>query len=392
MMNNNQKSNYIILKYNQDGYNIIIHTDTQKQKLSPEKAKIMRKVLHKYKPYQINEDTYLYREVYSIIFSYKRELNKSKRKINRQKSANLTLCVALTASLAVGGYFVYNYLAKEKDKPNSTSEETNNDLPEIDEKSKKILEEAEQITNEVIEETEIKTSLINQNPNIQEEKENKIKEFSLNDEYVEAYYYDNEPGDQKSFEIASKYNNIYLKYERIYGVDAELQNAIAAQESSGDPNQTNNYAFGLMGIEYTRDKDTITAYNFETNQYEKIIVDLERAKKDIDYCIMIRAANFQEFFNTVYNSKLIPSNEILLYTLQRDNMGAKRMQDMISTGEHWMEARKKEIKGDSNYPENVLSRLENETVITLRKPDGSYFNTTITNTYTKENTSNKVQK
>ena len=128
-MSNNQKNNYIILKYNNNGYNIIIHSDNQTKKLKPSKAKIMRKVLYKYKPYQINEDTYLYHKAYSILLSYEKELIKNKLKVNRQKSANIALSIVLTASLVAGGYSIYDYVTKNSDN-NQTSEDENNDLSE----------------------------------------------------------------------------------------------------------------------------------------------------------------------------------------------------------------------------------------------------------------------
>lgn len=373
-MSNNQKNNYIILKYNNNGYNIIIHSDNQTQKLNPSKAKIMRKVLYKYKPYQINEDTYLYHKAYSILLSYEKELIKNKLKVNRQKSANIALSIVLTASLVVGGYSIYDYVTKNSNN-NQTSEDENNDLSEnLKELIQKLIEKSE-INDNLEEVTQIKKAPI---------KEENI-EIDAN-EYIDAYYYDENPGDKEALIQCDKYDDLFLKYERRYGIDAELLKAISAQESSGKQENTNGRAFGLAGIENTRAGDIIYAYNFETGQKETITVDFERAKTDIDYNVAIRAANLNEFFDVVYNSNLIPKEEILFYTLQRDNMGAKTMQDILKTGEYWIDARKKVPKGDPNYYENVLSRLKNDTVITLRKRDGSYFCTTVTNTYTKSNT------
>ena len=373
-MSNNQKNNYIILKYNNNGYNIIIHSDNQTKKLKPSKAKIMRKVLYKYKPYQINEDTYLYHKAYSILLSYEKELIKNKLKVNRQKSANIALSIVLTASLVAGGYSIYDYVTKNSDN-NQTSEDENNDLSEnLKELIQKLIEKSE-INDNLEEVTQIKKAPI---------KEENIEIDA--DEYIDAYYYDENPGDKEALIQCDKYDDLFLKYERRYGIDAELLKAISAQESSGKQENTNGRAFGLAGIEDTRAGDIIYAYNFETGQKETITVDFERAKTDIDYNVAIRAANLNEFFDVVYNSNLIPKEEILFYTLQRDNMGPKTMQDILKTGEYWIDARKKVPKGDPNYYENVLSRLKNDTVITLRKRDGSYFCTTVTNTYTKSNT------
>ena len=105
----------------------------------------------------------------------------------------------------------------------------------------------------------------------------------------------------------------------------------------------------------------------------------------LDYCVKVRAAGFQQSFYTVIKSKLLPDDENLSYTLQRTNMGATRMQNILASGEHWMEGRKKVDRGDKTYFENVLSRLPNGTIIKIKMPNGTYFSTIITNLSLEKN-------
>ena len=402
-MNKNSTKNYIILKYHPNDYEIIIVSESKKVKINKNNAEIMRRVLNKFQPIQIDEDTYIYSDVYLILLAFKREKNKNKR-VNRKKSSNLKLCFLLTVSLAAGGVFFYNQTNK-----NQTSTETTNETNNPEENNEKFEKIKISFDNEVsenntstennstTEEEEIKKQEVSNNETEQDDivettndkldaiEENENEEIKINQITTELNYYEEHPGDSRALENAKDYDEIFLKYEKRYGVDINLLRAVAAQESSGRHNVTNGYAVGIMGIENTRANDNITVYNFETNEYEKIIVDYDKATKDADYNVMVRVAELQETIYSVINSNLIPNNEVLAYSLQIDNMGATRMQNILKSGVHWMEGRKLETRGDPEYYENVLSRLDNGTVINIKLPDGTFFSTVITNLALEKN-------
>lgn len=380
MKNNNKQKNYIILKYTPNNYQIFIISDTQKIKLKSEDAKIMHRILNNFKNIQTDDNTYIFPDVYLILLAFKKEKNKRNKKyINRKKSRNITLCLVLTASLATGGVFVYNHSKNKELSQNNTGIEEEIDIDLIISNKDNLSDNFDKlkITNDN-QTIEIKNpTIINEDSTIKKEETGNIS--YKNNITAELNYYDDKIGDQKALENASRYDEIFFKAENKYGIDANLLKAISAQESSGRQDLTNGYAYGIMGIEYIWADQTIVAYNFETKQYEKRIIDFKKIKTNIEYCIETRAMMTQQACYTVIKSGLIPNNEILSYTLQRENMGATRMQNILATGEHWMEGRKKVDRGDKMYFENVLSRLPNGTTIKIRMPDGTYFSTIITN-------------
>ena len=177
---------------------------------------------------------------------------------------------------------------------------------------------------------------------------------------------------------------IYQKYEKMYGVDANLLCAIGAQESSGvhrSQSANGGHSKGIMGIENIWADASIRVFNFETNKYETITVDYSKVG-ELDYNIKIGAAIFQNYFyNTLKNAADIDVKETdyLPFTLQKYNMGLGNMWEVLSYEGNWMDNREKIGRGDKYYIEHVLSRLDNETVIKLRLTDGSYYSTKITN-------------
>ena len=139
------------------------------------------------------------------------------------------------------------------------------------------------------------------------------------------------------------------------------------------------YATGIMGIENIWDGADLRVFNFETNSYETIKIDYSKIG-DLDYNIKIGAAIFQNYFyGTLNNVTSIPEEELLVYTLQKYNMGPGNMSKILKLGPNWMDNREVASGGDKLYFEHVLSRLDNDTTLKIKLTDGSYYEVSITN-------------
>lgn len=372
----NKPKEYIKIKYTQNsGYKISIITDKETFYLNKKDAEIMYEVLKKFKPIPLNKEqteknkeenikkepkevTYIYTNPMHIMINFYFERKKANKKphINRQKSKAIVVStISLAAITAVSGML---YLNSAKNKNNSS-----NYVSGIT---------TENMTNN----NDFYISNLQNNMNLITNEEN----IQTNESIEDFHYYYAEIGDKLALENAKKYDELFAKYEKKYGVDKELLCAIAAQESSGRQSATNyEKSYGLMGIEYIWADQTIKVYNFETENYETIKIDYEKVKNDAEYNIMIGSAIMQWHFDATINSGLIEETEVLAYSLQRYNMGSGRMQNIVATGVHWMEGRNFENEGDKRYFENVLSKLENGEVIEMRLRNGNYQSYRITN-------------
>lgn len=374
-MNNQNK--YIRLEYTADGYLITIFGEKQTFHLNQKEAEIMFPILKKFNGQQIDKDIFIYKNPMPIVIKFyqerkkvqqaqkealkevKKKILKEAKKVNRTKSkAIVTGTISLAAIAAVSGLLYFNHI-------NNNDNKSNNKETVIQ------IEPTEIVT------TPNSSQLTNQNNN----EENTQINNSTNNNYIENFhYYYVKIDDKQALENAKRYDEIFSKYEKKYGVDKDLLCAIAARESSGRQDITNNgKSYGLMAIENIWTDQTIKVYNFETQNYETITVDYEKVKNDADYNVMIGSAIMQWHFNATINSGLIDETEALAYSIQRYNMGAKTMQDILKTGTHWMEGRKEETKGDKEYFEKVLTNINNGEIIEMRLIDGTYRSYNITN-------------
>ena len=363
-----KKRSYIKLFYSEKkGYKIILIIDGKEMHLNSEDAKIMFETLKNFNCRQLDKEEYIFMDVMPILISFyrnrKKTIKQEKNTVNRTKSKNIAIgtALAVTVTLGVGGIAYATHSNNQNKKP---------------------------LNNQIIEETTLKDinnnnedKLIGYFTNLETEKNNFQTENleELQDEIEEFHYYDDKIGDQQALENTKKFDEIFEKYEKRYGIDKNLLRAIAAQESSGRQSATNGYASGIMGIEYIWADKKIEVYNFETQKYEEITIDYEKVKEDVEYCIMVGAGIVQKNTYTTINSNLIPSNEILAYATQRYNMGPGNMQTILQSGLHWIEGRNLIETGDSKYFENVFSRLENGTIIKIKLTNEKYLSFSLTN-------------
>lgn len=367
-MSNTKK--YIRLNITNNDYEIYVITEDKKIKLSNKNALIMSKVIKKYPCKQINESTYIYPNIVPIMISFYKEKSKLKnKKVNRKKSRNIATSIILTISLAIGG----GVLANKFEDRNNTND-----------KQSKVESYEDSYIPDTLPNIETTNSLYTEETNesiitLEKDKTITTEEIDSSDITYFNYEYD-DIDDKESLENAKDYMDIFKKYEKIYGIDANLLCAIGAQESSGIHREysVNGYATGLMGIENIWDGASLTVFNFETNEEETIIIDYSKIG-DIDYNIKISAAIFQDCFcHTVKNDlNSIDESELLALAIQKYNMGPGNISKLFKISNDWINNREMITAGDSKYFEHILSRLDNGTIIEIKVPNNETNDTTV---------------
>lgn len=176
--------------------------------------------------------------------------------------------------------------------------------------------------------------------------------------------------DDERVSNAKRHMEVFQIIGARYGIDPNLLVAIMAQESAGihhDYSQ-NGYAIGGMQIENFWFNKKLTAYNFEIQAEETIVVSEEKLK-DFWYNVQVACMILQNSLE--YSNYDIPK------AIQTYNYGVSNMEYL---GDDWIDNRNLINNGDFQYVEHVLSFLPNETTLTMLKPDGSSCSSTINNT------------
>lgn len=341
-------SKYIKVELNDHGYEIYEVNGEIIRRFKPQYKIIMRKVLKEFDCLKQPDNTLIYYDHDLIMVKYQKEKRLSQpKKVNRIKSKQIIAGFLILAAI-LGGNAIKNIIEEDETPPTKTEQPTR------------------------LEETSLNPSWIS-NPSYEEQ-----------DDINEFYYEFDKPNDKEALINSEEYMEIYQKYEKMYGVDADLLCAIGAQESSGihyNHSTNGGHATGIMGIENIWKDESIRVFNFEKNEYETITVDYSKIG-DLDYNIKIGASIFQNYFyNTLKNSDDIDVEETdyLPFTLQKYNMGPGNMWKALEYEGNWIDNRDMINAGDKYYFEHVLSRFDNETVIKIRLTDGSYYSTKLTN-------------
>lgn len=92
---------------------------------------------------------------------------------------------------------------------------------------------------------------------------------------------ENRSDSQHIVNIEQKYGDIIEKYSKEYGIDYKLVVAIIAQENP--TNKRNDRligGYGLMQVESIWNGNSISAYNFETNQIDKVTISTSKMNDD----------------------------------------------------------------------------------------------------------------
>ena len=221
----------------------------------------------------------------------------------------------------------------------------------------------------------IETENIEQNEAVSSEETltEEVTEFSPDTTFVSLDYEDRSDSEKAQITRAY-YSDAIKKYAEIYGVDYELMLAIATQER-GVHSETRDSggAIGLFQIENIWNNQELTAYNYETNEYETITVD-ENRLSDVFYNIKVGCMVFQTALR--YMDYNIPA------AIQCYNMGYGNMQKILTacsnatgksiseilseqTNLDWLRYRNQAIGGDKNYLEHVSSYMAQNTEINI---------------------------
>ena len=203
---------------------------------------------------------------------------------------------------------------------------------------------------------------------------------------------------EENVKNARRYEDIFEKYAKRYGIDKNLLIAMAAQESGGDHygHIGKGPAAGIMQVEKSvHIGSKVRAYNFETHKTDEILVTEENLQ-DLETNIQI---------GTMILRTCIEDNHYNIpLALQTYNFGPGNMNSVLSMCsdlEHieetelrtspeksdWLQYRSFLNIGDPQYVEHVLSFLANNTVLTMKKQDNSPISIQIVNDYQKTKTS-----
>ena len=372
-MENNRK--YVKVELTEYGYEIYAVNEGLTTKIAPKNKRIMKKVLDGHLSFRSGTNKIIYTDYDAIMEEYYQARENARlaeikrvKKVNREKSKKIIAGILMVLTLTAGALGINSIM-------NSGEDIYLDDEPEITTEYKAPL------TSGAYEESfgyQTGTSV----PSTSQRPETSIVTPDYQGNIDEFGYEFSKPNDKEALMNSQRYMETFKKYEKMYGVDANLLCAIGAQESSGihkSQSANGGYATGIMGIEYIWADADIFVYNFEKKAYETIKVDYSKIG-DLDYNVKVGAAIFQSYFyNTLKNVEDIPETNYMVYTLQKYNFGPGNMWKLLNYGENWIENRGMINAGDKYYFEHVLSRFDNGTVISVRLPDGSYYNTELTN-------------
>jgi len=207
---------------------------------------------------------------------------------------------------------------------------------------------------------------------------------------MEFHYKYEDRENQDPIYNARRYEDIFTKYAKMYGLDKNLVIALAAQESSGEHygNLDNGCAEGIMQIEKSvHIGTTVTTYNFETGEKESFDITAENLQ-DLDTnikvgCMILRNCIEQNDYNiplSLQTYNFGPGNmaEALSVCSANESVSEERM---ISdpTNTKWLDYREFLNTGDPLYVEHVFSYLPDETELTVLKRDGTPVSITLCN-------------
>ena len=189
-----------------------------------------------------------------------------------------------------------------------------------------------------------------------------------NDKVIDFNFYCDSRVDFGDLAKTRRYKNIFNTYGNIYGIDPNLLIAQATQESGGDISVNFNQPdIGIMQIEWEAwVGEKISAYNYKTRKFDTVKITKDNLcdlDSHIKIATMILQSNINATYEFGYKLKKIPETDILAYSLQRYNMGAGTMIKLLNMGGNWKNNRDYFDIGDSEYFENVMNNLDNNSTV-----------------------------
>ena len=247
-----------------------------------------------------------------------------------------------------------------------------------------------------IEKNDIEEPVIEEEPevkvapiiNIIEEKEEEkevVEEKQNVDDYVKLNA-DNMLNGEKYTISNAYYSQSLSEIATRYGIDPSLALAVATHERGIHSNQVDSGGgIGLFQIQveggWNWNNRTITAYNFETNQYEDVLITTEYVADVFQNmqvgCMMLQNLLTTYNYNvleavTAYNYGTENVRHVLEYTASQTGASLEELNNMDNT--KWLKYRDTIKGGDPEYLENVFKYIQNGTTLTFTKPNGEVIN------------------
>jgi hypothetical protein len=315
---------------------------------------------------------------------------KPKRTNNLGKTVvSLTLFGSM---ILCGGYSVKLIKNAIKNKDNSSIKiETVENTPELSKNDQEIsydtqeneatIKQVEQTAKPTTEPRAYEDEIISEKP-VEEIKATPIKSERNTTATISFDYEDRSDNNRAQF-VQENYLNSIRKYANMYGLDANFMAAIAMQEG-GDtmgnkPSKSGGY--GLNQIQGLNLGSKITAYNFETQQNETVTID-KNSIFNIDYnnkiaCMIMQSFMIQEKYDIqkgcqAYNFGVGGVNGVVKYCKQA-----------TGSEENWLQYRKINPYGDSQYLEHIMSYIPDGTQMNFQTPEGKTISIIIDNTNVK---------
>ena len=266
----------------------------------------------------------------------------------------------------------HNSIKEITDVPSVTNEIE--DIERID-----IIEEPEIIKIESIEET-------NQEVEIEKMFEEDTFHFS---------YENRRDTENIKIQNANRYEDIFEKYGKQYGVDKNLLIAMSAQEGQGlhYENIGKGPAEGIMQIEksaYLNQK--VSAYNFNTQQIETILVTEDKLQ-DLDSNIQIGTMILRNLIEEnnyniplaiqAYNFGYGNMDKSLTMCSELENISKSELRNNPKNVE-WLQYREFLHTGDAKYVEHVFSFLPSDITLEIKNRNNENISFRIINDYVNQ--------
>ena len=187
----------------------------------------------------------------------------------------------------------------------------------------------------------------------------------------------------KYFVAKAYYMDTLTEYCNTYGLDPMLVMAIGTHERGVHSDTID--AGGGLGLFQIQVKGgwnwlgrSITAYNFDTEEYETEMITLEKAQ-DVYTNMKLACMMLQDLLRTynynvaesvmAYNYGTTNVDKVLNYCSNDTGFTRGELNQMDNL--EWLKYRDIIGGGDPNYLENVFKYIPNDTVLKFKKPDGS---------------------
>ena len=228
-------------------------------------------------------------------------------------------------------------------------------------------------------------------------KADELDQMIINNASMDEFHFSYEDrSNLYTLDKARRYEDIFEKYARMYGLDKELLIAMGAQENYGEhyENLHNHGSTGMMRIEDVNLDTDIKAYNFETGEMEKFHITLDKIK-DLDTNIKVGAmmlrSKIDSFDNNLplaiqsYNYGNGNVSKVLNLCAEKEGIN----KDDIKSNplyQNWMKYRKDAVKnGDPVYLERIFSYLPSGYELNIKSRDGNDISMRIINDNVKTN-------